>query len=71
MIFMADRPFEPMERDTAARIESVLTDLAKDRQELTMESAGGKIDGVQHGISKVRELTVALNSLLIDILSGR
>ncbi len=71
MIFMADRPFEPMERDAAANIESVLADLAKDCDELTAELARGKMDGVQQGISKVRELTVALKSLLIDMNSGR
>jgi hypothetical protein len=70
MIFMADRPFEPMERDAAPKIESVLNDLAKDCDELTAESARGKIDGVHHGISAVRELTVALKSLL-NVLNSR
>ena len=71
MFFMADRPFEPMERDAAAKIESVLNDLAKDCDELTAESARGKIDGVHHGLTKVRELTVALKSLLKEVHSGR
>jgi len=71
MIFMADRPFEPMEREAATKIESVLNDLAKDCDELTAESARGKIDGVHQGILTVRELTVAFKSLLNDLQSRR
>jgi hypothetical protein len=68
---MSNRPFEPMERDAAAKIESVIDDLTKDCDELAAASARGKMDGVQHGISKIRELTVALKSLLNDMQAGR
>ncbi len=71
MIFMADRPFEPMERDAAIKIESILNDLAKDCDELTAESARGKIDGVHQGILTARELTVALKSLLNELNCGQ
>ena len=60
---MSNRPFEPMERATAAKIESILAELAKDCDELAVESARGKIAGVQLGISKVRDLVESLKSL--------
>ena len=66
---MSNPPFEPMERDAAAKIEAIIGDLAKDCDELTAESARGKIGGVHQGISTVRELTEALKSLLNDMRS--
>jgi hypothetical protein len=78
---MSNPPFEPMERDAAAKIEAIIGDLAKDCDELAATSASGKMDpgkvysgkmdGVQHGISRIRELTVALKSLLNSMQSGR
>ena len=53
-----------MERTTAAKVESVLADLAKDCEELAAESSRGKITGAQEGIAKVRELSDALKSLI-------
>jgi hypothetical protein len=64
-----------MERDTAARIDSILIELAKDCDELAIESARDKLNrdrtnGFQQGISKVRGLAEALQSLH-QLLSGQ
>jgi hypothetical protein len=67
---MSNRPFEPMERDAAAKIESILEELTKDCEELTAESPLDHKIGVQQGISKVRELSDALESLK-TLVSGR
>ena len=67
---MSNRPFEPMERATAQKVESVLRELAKDCDELAVEAARGNMVGVRHGISKARELSEALKSL-DRLLSGR
>jgi hypothetical protein len=69
-LLMTDPPFQPIvveERKLAAaieeKIEFVLAELSKDCHELTAESARGKMDGVQQGISKVRDVVTALKSL--------
>jgi hypothetical protein len=64
MFFMADGPLQPINRDAVLRLQSLLRQLAEDCDELTAAAAGGKKDGVHHGVSKARELTVVLQSLL-------
>ena len=71
---MSNGPFEPMEREAAAKIEFILEELAKDRQELAAESPLDQKIGVQQGTSKVRELSDAFKSLrdcLNTPVSGR
>ena len=68
---MAGCPSDSLELTAAGNIESVLTELASDQNELDAELTRRGLDGIQQGLRDAREVSHSLRRLQQTLIASQ